>query len=255
VAVPPADDGADALTDRGATSAGADGAAGAHTDGTRAGSPVDERRGSPVRVALLGVLVVALLVSAGVLGWLLWERRGEAEEIQGARERVMAQAEQFMLRMGTFGPDLLEGETMPEYRERVTEVITPTFAEEFREQVVAAEQLVIQQGAERDAEVFSTGVSSIDEDSATALVAGAFTNSVEGQASEPFPFRLRLDLVRTEGEWLVDDFAPITGEEPPAVGPSPAAPPSQQPSGQQTQGQPGGTPPRPSGQPSGGATP
>jgi Mce-associated membrane protein len=172
------------------------------------------------RLALLGVLVVALLASAGVLIWLLADRRGEADDVQAERETVMAQTEQFMLRMGRFGPDMLEDDNgMPEYRERVKEVITPKFATSFDKQAVAAEQLVAQGGVSREAEVFATGVSVIDDDSATALVAGSFTDSFpqgkggERVAGDPVPFRMEVDLVKTGGKWLVDDFTPITGNE------------------------------------------
>ena len=52
----------------------------------------------------------------------------------------MAQTEQFMLRMGTFGPDLLdESGGMPEYRERVKEVITPKFSTSFDQEAATAE--------------------------------------------------------------------------------------------------------------------
>ena len=180
-----------------------------------------ERPSAPaLRLALLGVLVVALLASAGVLIWLLADRRGEADDLQSERETVMAQSEQFMLRTGTFGPDMLDDQNgMPEYREQVKAVITPKFATSFDKQAVAAEQLVAQGGVSREAEVFATGVSVMDEDSATALVAGSFTdsfpqgNSGKTVAAEPVPFRMEVDLVKTGGEWLVDNFTPITGEE------------------------------------------
>ena len=171
------------------------------------------------RRVLLGVLVVALVAAGGVLVWLLADRQGEADELQAEREQVMAQTEQFMLRMGTFGPDLLEGQQMPEYRERVTEVITPKFATSFEKEAATAEQLVAQAGVSREADVFATGVSVIDADSATALVAGSFTDSYaprgggEPQAQEPVPFRIEVSLVKTDGEWLVDDFSPVTGAE------------------------------------------
>jgi Mce-associated membrane protein len=171
------------------------------------------------RLALLGVLVVALLASAGVLIWLLADR-GEADDLQAQRETVMAQTEQFMLRTGTFGPDMLDDDNgMPEYRARVKEVITPKFATSFDKQAVAAEQLVAQGGVSREAEVFATGVSVMDEDSATALVAGSFTDSFpqgksgETVPAEPVPFRIEVELVKTGGEWLVDNFTPITGED------------------------------------------
>ena len=128
--------------------------------------------------------------------------------------------------MGTYGPDLLdENGAMPEYRERVKEVITPKFAVSFDKEAATAEQLVSQARISREAEVFSTGVSAIDEDSATALVAGAFTDSYPkdqssdqsggdqsgDQQREPSPFRIEVSLVKVDGEWLVDNFTPVTG--------------------------------------------
>lgn len=182
-------------------------------------NPHDRSQSATFRRVLLGALVVALLASAGALVWLLADRRGEADELQDQREQVMAQTEQFMLRMGTFGPDLLEGGSMPEYRERVKEVITPKFATSFEKEAATADQLVAQAGVAREAEVFATGVSVIDDDSATALVAGSFSDSYpqgkqgERVEQEPVPFRMEVKLVKTGGEWLVDDFTPVTGVE------------------------------------------
>lgn len=135
----------------------------------------------------------------------------------------MAQARQFMLRVNTYGPDLVEDGQMPQYRELVGEVITEKFEASFLQGVTAAEQSVDQAGIARTAEVFATGVSELGEDRATALVAGAFTNSYPAQGrnaeegerveTEPRSFRVEVELVRSDGEWLVDDFSPVTGEE------------------------------------------
>ena len=185
----------------------------AHTVTTE--SSTGEHSGSTTfRVVVLGVLVVALLASCGTLIWLLAGRRGEADDLQRERESVMAQTDQFMLRMGTYGPDLLDDKgQMPEYRSRVEEVITPKFATSFEKQAGTAEQLVAQAGVSRTADVFATGVSTIDSDSATALVAGTFTDSYQkGGQQEPIPFRISVSLVKTDGKWLVDDFTPVTGE-------------------------------------------
>ncbi len=181
-------------------------------------SSVRAPRSSMLRLVLLGVLVVALLASVGSLAWLLAGRRGEAEDEQRQREAVMAQAQQFMLRVNTYGPDLLaDDDQMPQYRKLVTEVITPKFRTSFEGGVTAAEQTVAKAGLSRAAKVFAVGVSTIDADSATALVAGSFTNSYpdakgEPVADEPAPYRIRVSLVRTGGKWLVDDFTPVTGE-------------------------------------------
>ena len=130
------------------------------------------------------VLLALLLASTAAVGYLAATRpvpalgiEGDQAALQSERESVMAQAEQFMLRINTYGPDLLEGDTMPKYRELVEEVITPKFAADFEKNAPLAEATVKQAGVGRTAEVFSTGVSAIDGDSATALVAGALTKS------------------------------------------------------------------------------
>ncbi|WP_435746637.1 hypothetical protein [Nocardioides sp. SYSU DS0663] len=164
---------------------------------------------------VIGSAVIAVLAASGV--------GGDAAETQQRREAVMSQARQFMLRVNTYGPDLLEGDQMPEYRDLVTDVMTDKFETSFLQGVTAAEQTVAQAGIERTAEVFSTGVSELEEGRATVLVAGAFTNSYpargknaeEGERveTEPQSFRVEVELVRTDGEWLVDDFSPVTAEE------------------------------------------
>lgn len=174
---------------------------------------------------LLVVLIAATVAGLVTLVWLSSTRgvdavgvSGDQEQLQSDREAVMAQTEQFLLRMGTYGPDLLDDQgAMPEYRERVKEVITPKFAVSFDKEAATAEQLVAQARISRDAEVFATGVSAIDSDSATALVAGTFTDSYpKGQGSdrapEPAPFRIEVSLVKVDGTWLVDNFTPVTGE-------------------------------------------
>ncbi|WP_457208654.1 hypothetical protein [Nocardioides sp. P5_C9_2] len=179
---------------------------------------------------LLAVLVVLALVAAGLLAWLLLARGDDGDDVQSSREEVMAQTEQFMLRMGTYGPDLLDDEgAMPEYRDRVTDVITDKFAASFEKEAGTAEQLVAQAGVTRVADVFSTGVSSIDQDSARALVAGTFSDSYEVKGKtvdqEPIPFRIEVSLVAVDGEWLVDDFDPVSGDAAAPTEPDPGAQP------------------------------
>ena len=164
-----------------------------------------------------------LVAGLGALAWLLSTRAvdavgigGDQAQVQGEREAVMAQTEQFMLRMGTYGPDLLDEQGgMPEYRQRVKDVITPKFAVSFDKEAGTAEQLVAKAGISRSADVFATGVSAIDGDSATALVAGAFTDSYPkaGASASPTPFRIEVTLVKVKGSWLVDNFTPVTGAE------------------------------------------
>ncbi len=195
--------------------------------------------GAPrARRLIAAVLVVLILASAGTLVWLLTQRSGAASDVQSEREQVMSQARQFILRVNTYGPELLaEDGTMPDYRERVLDVITDKFAADFEETVPAAEATVAQAGFSRRAEVFGAGVSVIDSDSATALVAGSFTNSYPDPDDDakrvddlPLPFRVEIELVKVDGEWLVDNFTPVTGEpEAPAATPSGSPSPSEEP--------------------------
>lgn len=170
---------------------------------------------------LLGVLVVVLLASAGTMIWLLAERGGENDDVQARREVVMDQAEQFMLRVNTYGPDLLDDQgQMPEYRKRVIEVITPKFKTDFEKQVSYAEATVQQARLERTSKVIATGVSTLDQDSAIVLAAGTFTDSYPKDPKkpngprvdvDPVPFRVEVTLVLKDGHWLVDDFSPVSG--------------------------------------------
>ena len=110
---------------------------------------------------------------------------------------------------------------MPKYRELVEEVITPKFAADFEKNVPLAEATVTQAGLARTAEVFSTAVSAIDSDSATALVAGlvhqqSYPKSPgSDERVRPSPRRSgsRSSLVKVKGTWLVDDFTPLTGTD------------------------------------------
>ena len=175
------------------------------------------------RLVLLVALVAIAVAGAGALWWLASTRavgavgiQGDQEQVQADREAVMSQAEQLMLRMGTYGPDLLDDQgQMPDYRSRVKQVITPKFAVSFDKQAAVAEQLVSQGRIARKAAVFATGVSTLDSDSATVLVAGSFTDTYPKTGPrEPSPFRLEVSLVKIQGRWLVDDFTPVEGAAP-----------------------------------------
>jgi hypothetical protein len=186
----------------------------------------DHRFAAPnTRLVLLCALVVVLLASLATSAWLVTTRgaevvgiQGDAAELQQERDAVMSQSRQFMLRVGTFGPDQLEDGKLREHRELVSEVITEKFRTSFDREVVAAEQLVQQAGVERSAEVFATGVVTLDDDSATTLVAGTFTDSYPDRKGDlkpqdPVQLRWEVSLVKSDGEWLVDDFTPVSGAE------------------------------------------
>ena len=180
-----------------------------------------ERRTPLWRLLLALALVLVSVAAAGLLAWRLTASgpgSSLALDAPDDREEVMSLTDQFVKRLGTYSPDMVDDSgQMPAYREQVREVITPKFAADFDKQVTTAEQLVAQAGITRSTEVFATAVSSIDDDSARVLVAGAFTDTytqgtgkdAQTTAQEPLPFRFTVDLVTIDGEWLVDDFTPV----------------------------------------------
>lgn len=184
-----------------------------------------DRQPNPTfRLVLLVVLLVLLIIASATLGWLLLDRRGQADDLQADREAVMSQAEQFVLRLNTLDPSQLDDSGhLTDYQERVSEVVTPKFETDFEANgLPLAEQLVTKSGYARTAEVFGQGVESLDGDSATVIIAAGLTGSYPDpktpdddakrvQASEDV-LRWEIKLVNTGGKWLVDDYAPVTGE-------------------------------------------
>jgi hypothetical protein len=189
-------------------------------------------------LAVLGVLIVGSLVALGIQAA---HRGGDPfstkDESQAARDDVMAQARRFMVRVNTYGPDLLEGSKMPKYRTGVSALVTAKFGADFDKNVPYAEATVAQAGLARTTEVYAVGVGDLDLDRgrATALVAGSFTNSFPDPKdkskrvpADPQPYRVQVTLVRQHGTWKVDAFAPVgadqSGRQQPTVPvPSPSA--------------------------------
>ena len=175
-------------------------------------------RSALFRLVLLGALAIVLVASLVGIAVLRSHRTGNASSLQSEREAAMATTQQFVLRVNTYGPSLLDSQgQMPKYRSRVKAVITPKFAASFDQSVPVAEQSVKNYGLDRTCAVFSTGVEVIDSDSAQVLVAGSISQTVKNRkgkrvsTGEPSPFRLRVSLDKIDGRWLVDDYAPVTG--------------------------------------------
>jgi hypothetical protein len=191
--------------------------------GAQDGTP----RAGLFRLVLLGVLALALGASIVWIPVLAAHRRAtvfghelgtdDAATVQADREAAMASTEQFVLRVNTYGPKLLDSQgQMPAYRSRVKAVITPKFAASFDKSVSVAEQSVKSYGLDRTCAVYATGVEVIDSDSAQVLVAGSISQTVLNRngkrvsTGEPSPFRLRVSLDKIDGKWLVDDYQPVT---------------------------------------------
>ena len=169
-----------------------------------------------VFAVVLGCLL-ASLVALGRAGWSVDDLVDEQRNPQSQRDQVMAVARSFVTQFSSYGPeDLDDQKKMPAYVERVEAFLTAKFTTTFESSVTFAEQTVAQQQVTRLGEVYAVGVSRLDEDSARVLVAGrdsiSIPNPEKPEELVPYsdqPFRYEVDLVLTEGEWLVDNFGPV----------------------------------------------
>ncbi len=129
-------------------------------------------------------------------------RRGLAAEEQ-ARKDVQAAVSSFVANMNSYSVNDID-----DYRERVTPLLTESFAQSFD---LALQQIVDQVKATdmtSEGEILATAVSSIDRDNATALViADAHVASALGERLRHF--RWKVSLVKQGDEWLVDDFKAV----------------------------------------------
>ena len=155
-------------------------------DGTE--HPDGAPRAGGFRLALLGVLVVALVASVAPAAVLWSHRRGHADALQSQREAVMAQTQQFVLRANTYDPSMLDAQgTMPAYRSRVEAVITPKLAASFEQGAADTEQTVRGYHVSRHCAVYATGVEVIDADSAEVLVAGSISETRRASSGKQVP--------------------------------------------------------------------
>jgi Mce-associated membrane protein len=181
-----------------------------------------------LRRGIAGVLGLLIVLALCALGYQAVHRGGApwrtANPSQDARDSVMGQARAFMKRVNTYGPDLVQGSTMPTYRTGVEELVTAKFKADFEQNVPYAEATVTQTGLERETTVYAAGVGDLDLDRgrATVLVAGELTNSfadakhpddaAKRRVADPQPYRVEVALVRQGGRWKVDDFTPVGAE-------------------------------------------
>ncbi|MFT4262424.1 MAG: hypothetical protein QM572_03495 [Nocardioides sp.] len=184
-----------------------------------------------LRRGILAVLGALIVLSVAALGYQAVHRDGAPwatdNPTQDARDVVMTQARAFMTTVNTYGPDLLDGSTMPSYRKDVEALVTAKFKADFEQNVPYAEATVAQSGLGRTTTVYATGVGDLDLERgrATVLVAGELTNSFPDksskddatgsearQSADPQPYRVEVTLVRQGGVWKVDDFTPV-GQE------------------------------------------
>lgn len=92
--------------------------------------------------------------------------------------------------------------------DRVKELSTGAFRRQYDESTGGVVDIVRQNRSVMTGEVLWAGVVAADDDSATAIVAtsGTVTNQRTGEDGVARSFRLQLELVRSDGQWLTSDL-------------------------------------------------
>lgn len=172
------------------------------------------------RLFALG-LVLALLLALLATGFLAYRAANPTDDpysLSGGgkplpdekeRQRAMTVAEQFALRV-----DAVDTGDLPGYIKSVSELLTAKFKAKFEsgidETLGAPTDAPSGDGEKATGKVYSTGVLTMDADSATVLVAHDQDFVVNGRDVGQ-GFRWVVQLRKVGGTWLVDDSTDIDG--------------------------------------------
>lgn len=149
-------------------------------------------------LGVLVALVAALLVVGVPLVGKKWAASGEAEQ----RDAVLASARQVSLNMVSMSYKSVNDDIA-----RVLSGSTGSFKDEFAGYAQTMKDQVTKNQGTSQGEVLSAGVTSMDDDSAEAIVAVSSTvTSPAVPTGTPRNMRFRFDLVKVKGKWLVSKF-------------------------------------------------
>lgn len=167
-----------------------------------------------------GLIALALLVltvlSVAVAGVLLYRsshltdepfslsNSGQAIPSDSVRHEVVAVAEQFCLRM-----DAVDASDVDGYKKRVSELLTTKQKAKFASEFAQFQKLGLDKQLKGTGTILASGLGDIDQDSATVLVAHDSTVKASTGTTERH-YRWTVALRKVHGDWLVDDFTPVS---------------------------------------------
>lgn len=158
---------------------------------------------APLRRRMAAVLAV-LVVAGAVAAFVSFSKLAAAEEQLDARADVARVAERFTVQVNNYGADSVE-----DYQSAVGEMLSTKFQGEFEKAMKDIVASVTEAEMNSEGTVLASGVATMDDDSARVLVvADADVKTVFDTRQRHF--RWEVALVKVDGEWLVDDFTPVT---------------------------------------------
>ncbi|GAA3686058.1 hypothetical protein GCM10022237_50680 [Nocardioides ginsengisoli] len=144
---------------------------------------------------VVGLVAVALLVFAGqrALAW-----RGDRSELSDGRAAAAAATAEVE------GLIDISGSTSDADMVRLLDGATAAFRTDLEAQAARLQKALADNKVKATGKAVSTGVVKLADDRATVIVAAAGTvKNKQTKAAEPRNYRLRVDLQRVKGDWLV----------------------------------------------------
>lgn len=165
------------------------------------------------RLVLAVVLVCALVVAVATGIFLVLQRNDSSSSSLNVdatmraqleqRAEIQSAAEAFVVNLNSYSQGDFAG-----YRDRLAPLVTPNFMQAFVLTLDSMEKLVDSTKMTSEGTVLQTAVSTMDSDSATALVvADAQVSSLLGERKRHF--RWKVILVNKDGTWVVDDWQAV----------------------------------------------
>jgi Mce-associated membrane protein len=159
----------------------------------------------PVRAmtaVLIGVAALALIAVVAEIIWLR-PRHDEVEQYKADRSAVVATTQRFVNVANTYTPETFD---------EMTKQVRPMLSTKLRTSFDASNQdlggVIAQTGLSSKGNVLKTGVASLDSDSSVVLVVADAETTSKAQDSIRH-FRWQVDLVKVDGDWLIDDFTAV----------------------------------------------
>jgi Mce-associated membrane protein len=155
-----------------------------------------------LRLVIAGVLT-ALLAAAVIVGVLSFQSLQTAEAEEDARRDAVRVAESFTAEVNNY-----DAGTIDSSEENIGSLLSTKFRAEFEKAMQDIVTSVQEAQMKSKGTVLTSGVASIDQDSARVLVvADADVETVFDKRQRHF--RWQVSLVKVDDKWLVDDFTPV----------------------------------------------
>lgn len=158
---------------------------------------------STIALYVATVLLACVCIVGGVMAWRTHEARERAQAEQERYGDVLAaasgEAEAFIN---------IRYDDAQASADRVAEGATGEFKKQYSSSTEGVLQVLKQEKSVMEGEVLWAGVVGVDNDSATVIAATSGTVANKSTNNQPVArnFRLRLDLVLEDGQWLTNDL-------------------------------------------------